>query len=106
MDATSHGRPYLKRMARTLARPRVHGRGNRRLDAVLDFAAFAARPMPLLTLLDEAPRRVASLLQAEVCSLYVVEGDKSELVMRGNVGFSRAAIGEVRLRIGEGLTGE
>jgi phosphotransferase system enzyme I (PtsP) len=62
--------------------------------------------MPLLTLLDEAPRRVAALLQAEVCSLYVVEGDKSELVMRGNVGFSSAALGEVRLRIGEGLTGE
>ena len=62
--------------------------------------------MPLLTLLDEAPRRVADLLQADVCSLYVVEGDKSELVMRGNVGFSSAAIGEVRLRIGEGLTGE
>jgi phosphotransferase system enzyme I (PtsP) len=62
--------------------------------------------MPLLTLLDEAPHRVASLLHADVCSLYVVEGDKSELVMRGNVGFSSTAIGEVRLRIGEGLTGE
>jgi phosphotransferase system enzyme I (PtsP) len=92
--------------ARHFDRPFVHGRGNRRLDAVLDFTAFAARPMPLLTLLDEAPRRVADLLQADVCSLYVVEGDKSELVMRGNVGFSSAAIGEVRLRIGEGLTGE
>jgi phosphotransferase system enzyme I (PtsP) len=87
-------------------RPTVHARGNRRLDAVLDFAAFAARPKPLSTLLDEAPRRVAALLQAEVCSLYVVEGDRSELVMRGNVGFSSDAIGEVRLRIGEGLTGE
>ena len=39
--------------------PRVHERGNKRLDAVLDFVAFAARPMPLLTLLDEAPRRIA-----------------------------------------------
>jgi phosphotransferase system enzyme I (PtsP) len=76
------------------------------LDGVLDFAAFAARPMPLLTLLDEAPRRIAALLEADVCSLYVVEGDRSELVMRGNVGFSGTAIGEVRLRIGEGLTGE
>jgi phosphotransferase system enzyme I (PtsP) len=91
---------------RTPERPFVHARGDRRLDAVLDFAAFAARPMPLLTLLDEAPRRVASLLLADVCSLYVVEGDKSELVMRGNVGFSGKALGEVRLRIGEGLTGE
>jgi phosphotransferase system enzyme I (PtsP) len=93
-------------MARALTRPRVHGRGNKRLDAILDFAAFAARPMPLFTLLDEAPRRIAALLTADVCSLYVVEGNETELVMRGNVGFPNAAIGQVRLRIGEGITGE
>jgi phosphotransferase system enzyme I (PtsP) len=92
-------------MARS-PRPRVHAPGNKRLDGVLDFLAFAARPMPLGTLLDEAPKRVAELLNADVCSLYVVEGDKSELVMRGNVGFSRGAIGQVRLRVGQGITGE
>jgi phosphotransferase system enzyme I (PtsP) len=86
-------------------RPRVHGRGNRRLDGVLDFVAFAARPMPVLTLLDEAPKRIVDLLEADVCSLYLVEG-RSELVMRGNVGFSSEAIGQVRLRVGEGITGE
>src|SRR5580698_517100 len=86
--------------------PTVHERGNKRLDAVLDFVAFAARPMPLLTLLDEAPRRIVALLEAEVCSLYLLEGDKSELVMRGNVGLESAAIGQVRLRVGEGITGE
>src|ERR1019366_7967209 len=61
-------------MARRLAPgvgPRVHERANTRLDGVLDFVAFAARPMPLLTLLDEAPRRIVSLLEAEVCSLYL-----------------------------------
>jgi phosphotransferase system enzyme I (PtsP) len=61
--------------------------------------------MPLLTLLDEAPRRIAVMFDANVCSLYLLEGDKSELVMRGNVGFANA-IGEVRLRVGEGITGE
>src|ERR1700722_8952705 len=96
-------------MARRTTRavgPTVHERGNKRLDGVLDFVAFAARPMPLLTLLDEAPRRIVALLETEVCSLYLLEGDKSELVMRGNVGLSNAAIGQVRLRVGEGITGE
>jgi phosphotransferase system enzyme I (PtsP) len=92
-------------MARS-PRPRVHARGNKRLDGILDFLAFTTRPMPLVTLLDEAPKRIAQLLEADVCSLYVVEGDKSELVMRGNVGFSRGAIGQVRLRVGQGITGE
>lgn len=62
--------------------------------------------MPLSTLLDEAPPRIATLLGSDVCSLYVVEGAKNELVMRGNVGFPDVAIGQVRLRIGEGITGE
>ncbi len=90
---------------RAPARPKVHQAGNRRLDAVLDFLAFTGRPMPLLTLLDEAPKRIAVMFEADVCSLYLVEGDRSELVMRGNVGFS-GAIGQVRLRVGEGITGE
>jgi len=84
----------------------VHQRGDKRLDAVLDFVAFTARPMPLLTLLDEAPRRIAVILGADVCSLYLLEGDRSELVMRGNVGFTNGAIGQVRLRVGQGITGQ
>jgi phosphotransferase system enzyme I (PtsP) len=93
-------------VTRPQPRPKVHERGDKRLDGVIDFVAFAARPMPLVTLLDEAPRRIAALLEADVCSLYLVEGDRSALVMRGNVGFSNKAIGEVRLKVGEGITGE
>jgi phosphotransferase system, enzyme I, PtsP len=89
-----------------MTKPKVHGRGNRRLDGVLDFVAFAARPMPLVSLLDEAPRRIAGIFDAPVCSVYLVEGDGHELVMRGNVGFAREAIGQVRLAIGEGMTGD
>lgn len=88
------------------SKPKIHGRGNKRLDGVLDFVAFAARPMPLVTLLDEAPRRIALIFGAEVCSLYLVEGEGHDLVMRGNVGFSASAIGQVRMHIGEGMTGE
>lgn len=86
-------------------RAKIHDRGNDRLDAVLDFVAFAARPMPLVTLLDEAPRRISKIIGADVCSLYLLEGE-GNLVMRGNVGFSHAALGQVRLMVGEGITGQ
>jgi phosphotransferase system enzyme I (PtsP) len=89
-----------------MRKQKVHERGNKRLDAVLDFVAFSAKPMPLVTLLDEAPRRIAHIFDAPVCSLYLVEGDGHELVMRGNVGFSHSALGQIRLHIGEGMTGE
>jgi phosphotransferase system enzyme I (PtsP) len=84
---------------------RVHERGNARLDSVLDFLAFAARSMPLVALLDEAPRRLASVVGASVASLYLLEGDGETLVMRGNVGFSARVLGQVRLKLGEGITG-
>ena len=50
------------------AKPKVHGVGNARLDGVLEFVAFAAKPMPLLTLLDEGPRRIALIFEADVHS--------------------------------------
>jgi phosphotransferase system, enzyme I, PtsP len=84
--------------------PTIHARGAAsRLDGVLDLVAFAARPCPLSTALDELPRRIAELFPCEVCSIYLLEG--RELVMRGNVGFPDGALGEVRLAVGEGLTG-
>jgi phosphotransferase system enzyme I (PtsP) len=88
------------------SKPKIHVRGNPRLDGVLDFVTFAAKPMPLVTLLDEAPKRIADIFGAEVCSLYLVEGDGHDLVMRGNIGFPPSAIGQVHLHIGEGMTGE
>ena len=84
---------------------KIYERGNKRLDSVLDFVTFTARPMPLVTLLDEAPRRIAHILDCDVCSLYLVEGE-GKLVMRGNVGFSRNALGQIRLNVGEGITGQ
>jgi phosphotransferase system enzyme I (PtsP) len=62
--------------------------------------------MPLVSLLDEAPKRIAAIFDADICSLYLVEGDGNELVMRGNVGFSPGVLGQVRLTVGEGMTGE
>lgn len=83
--------------------PTIHGRGVERLDAVVDLALALARPRPLTDLLDEVPRRVAAVFRSDVCSIYLREGDG--LVMRGNVGFTTGALGEVRLGVGEGLVG-
>jgi phosphotransferase system, enzyme I, PtsP len=88
------------------SRSKIHARGNKRLDDVMDLVAFAGRPMPLVRLLDEAPRRIAQVFGADICSLYLLEGDGNELTMRGNVGFAHDALGHVRLAIGEGITGQ
>lgn len=84
---------------------RIHACGDTRLDRVIDYLAFVAKPMPLSLLLDEAPLRIAVILGAQVASLYLLEGDGDELVLRGNVGFPREARGTVRLSVGQGITG-
>lgn len=84
---------------------RIHGRGEARLDRVIDFVGFVAKPMPLSLLLDEAPIRIAAIVDADVASLYLLEGEGDELVLRGNFGFPIGARGNVRLSVGEGITG-
>jgi phosphotransferase system enzyme I (PtsP) len=88
------------------AAARIHARGGEgRLDQIMDFVHFVAKPMPLSLLLDEAPRRIAEIVGANVASLYLLEGEGGELVLRGNVGFPQGARGVVRLAVGEGITG-
>src|SRR5262245_60526864 len=91
-------------------RVRVHEGGDRRTDGVLRLIAEAARPRPLREILGTMCAMAADVLRADVVSVYVAEGAGAaelpvELVLAANVGFPPAAIGNVRLRAGEGLTG-
>lgn len=73
------------------------------LALIFDYVAFIAEGRPLTEVLDEIPARLCRLVRAEICSIYLLEGD--ELVMRGAAGFPAAAVGEIRLKLGEGMTG-
>lgn len=81
----------------------IHLGGDRRVDALRDLAALVLQPRPLPVALREVCARVAAAFGAEVATVYLRE--REHLVMRGNVGFPADAIGRVRLRGGEGLTG-
>jgi len=76
------------------------------VDKVLDYLSFVATRKPLTVLLDEAPGKIAACTDAEIASLYLLEGDGRALVMRGNVGFPKGTRGKVRLTVGEGITGK
>jgi phosphotransferase system enzyme I (PtsP) len=75
-----------------------------RLEAALRFAAGAARGSTLPSALNFLCTQIASLLASPIASVYVLEG-RDELVLRGNHGFPSAALGEVRLQVGQGITG-
>lgn len=86
-------------------KPKIHAPGQARLDRVLDYVAFVASPLPLSELLDEAPKMIADIVDADVALLFLLEGDRDELVLRGSIGFPLGIRGTIRLEVGEGLTG-
>jgi signal transduction protein with GAF and PtsI domain len=108
--AGNNARRILSAMDPSSIRVRVHDRGDRRLDGILRLIAIAgeagAHPVPdvLARLADE----IAAIARVPVVSIYVLERDASGaeiLVLRANVGFPASAVGQVQLRLGEGLTG-
>jgi phosphotransferase system, enzyme I, PtsP len=85
----------------------VHERGDRSLDGILRLIELAGGDRGLEDVLGAMCPEVAAITGADVASVYVREGGPGgdRLVLRGNVGFPRAAIGRVSLRVGEGIVG-
>ncbi|MCA9580681.1 MAG: GAF domain-containing protein [Myxococcales bacterium] len=83
----------------------VHERGDFRLDGILRLIEAAAEPRPLDAVLQTLAEEVAIITGAGVVSLYLREGTDGDFVMRANVGLAPGAVGRVRLRAGEGITG-
>jgi phosphotransferase system enzyme I (PtsP) len=55
--------------------------------------------------LDNIVAMVAKHMQADVCSIYMYDESKEELVLRANTGFRPQVIGKIRLKPGEGIAG-
>jgi phosphotransferase system enzyme I (PtsP) len=64
---------------------------------------LASHDGPLEATLSAMCDEVGAIAEVDIASVYVREGDR--LVMRGNHGFPKAAIGAVSLAVGEGITG-
>lgn len=57
------------------------------------------------TLLDRAVEMVAARTQSDVCSIYLYDPEERVLTLRATKGLNPDAVGKVRLRLGQGLTG-
>ena len=75
-----------------------------RIQAALKFAAGASSGGSLSSSLNFLCDQLAVICDAPVASVYVLETGE-ELVLRGNHGFDREVLGEVRLKVGQGITG-
>ncbi len=83
---------------------RIHHAGDRSVDGIMRLIEIASGEAPLDIALAQVCQEIAAITEVDVVSVYVREGD-DQLTMLGNHGFPAAAVGAVRLRVGEGLTG-
>ena len=84
-------------------RVQVYHRGDRGVDGILRLIELAAHDGPIESMLTAMCDEIAAITSADIVSVYVVEDER--LVMRGNYGFPRTAIGATTLAVGEGITG-
>src|SRR5689334_16328637 len=82
------------------AKPRVHGRGEARLDAMLELTEAASRAAPLGLVLANLCERIAKMLTVDVCSVYLRESASGfdrraggDLVLSATHGYPEAAVG-------------
>jgi phosphotransferase system enzyme I (PtsP) len=97
---------YLMDTTRPI-RMQVHGSEDRRIDGILALIEESSRVAPLPEILQRMCEQVASIAHAEVVSVYVreQEHDRPVFTLRANVGFPHSMIGNVKLELGEGITG-
>ncbi len=78
------------------------------VDLICDIAERAGlfeKSSSLENFLDTVIRIIAWHMKAAVCSIYLYEEDQNEIVLRATQGLKSEAVGNIRLKLGEGLTG-
>ncbi|WP_372796484.1 phosphoenolpyruvate--protein phosphotransferase [Pontiella sp.] len=80
----------------------------RNVDLVCDIAeliSLAEGGRDRRELLQKVVTSVAGHMQTDVCSIYIYDDEDHELTLRATQGLDHKAIGTVKLKLGEGITG-
>lgn len=92
---------------KNLLKPVVHdGSAQAVLGQILELAQLYKSEADVNKILDLMVSRIASILKADVCSLYLVEPQASEAILVATVGLNKESVGKVRMKIGDGLVGK
>ncbi|HUS13765.1 MAG TPA: GAF domain-containing protein [Chloroflexia bacterium] len=75
------------------------------LAALFKINSAANSTLDFDQVLDRVVEEVTGVMRADICSLFIYEPEIDRLVLRATRGLARDAVGRVRLRLGEGVTG-
>jgi phosphotransferase system enzyme I (PtsP) len=76
-----------------------------RTTLLADVAGIVARSHDLSETLRNVVDRVAKRLDADVCSIYLIDPEQRTLTLRATKGLAPDSVGRVKLAVGEGLVG-
>ncbi len=74
-------------------------------DLLRDVGRLLIRSHDLEETLENVVRLVARRMRAAACSIYLLDDEGEELVLRATRGLRRDAVGTIRLRVGDGIVG-
>jgi two-component sensor histidine kinase/putative methionine-R-sulfoxide reductase with GAF domain len=89
--------------------PAAHDEAERRiarLEALRRIHRAAMQTLDLAPLLDGVAAAVAGVLGCDACAVYLTDEERGALVLAATHGVPDGAVGQVRLRLGEGGIGE
>ncbi len=75
------------------------------LDSISELSHLFRESVTVEVLLDKTVNMLAELTGSDVCSIYLYDNENEILTLRATRGLSRDAVSQVKLRLGEGLTG-
>ncbi|HIF96791.1 MAG TPA: GAF domain-containing protein, partial [Myxococcales bacterium] len=76
-----------------------------RISILADVAEIVSRSHDLQETLANVTDLVAKRLDADVCSIYLIDTDPELLTLMATIGLDPGAVSRVQLRVGEGLVG-
>jgi starch phosphorylase len=71
-------------------------------DEIRHIAGSSGSPDEVLA---QIVHKIADRFQTDVCSVYLLEPSRAHLILAATVGLSAAAVGKLRMTLGEGLAG-
>lgn len=89
-------------------RPKIHSIDAKEsvMAEILNLGLLCQDTKDIHRVLDLLVEKIAHIMSADVCSLYIVEPKTHELVLRASKGLNKAAVDRVRLKPSEGLVGK
>ena len=76
-----------------------------RLELIENISSLAGATSDLREALDAFVKAIASGMETEVCSLYLLDPTQQRVVLRATIGLDRDSVGKVSMKPSEGLVG-